>query len=75
MTLDHAACRECQGKICIETCIPQILSLQEQVPVLNISLEQARKGGCIECLACQVECYFDGNKGGYVSLPIDGLDQ
>jgi succinyl-CoA synthetase beta subunit len=73
VTLDHAACAECASKICVETCVPQILSLDNDVPVLNISPEQARKGGCIECLACQVECYFEGNQGGFVSLPIEGL--
>jgi succinyl-CoA synthetase beta subunit len=74
VTLDHSACRACKSKICIETCVPQILSLKGDVPVLNISLEQASKGGCIECLACQIECYFEGNQGGYIDLPIDGLD-
>ncbi|MDF1498872.1 MAG: acetate--CoA ligase family protein [Anaerolineales bacterium] len=73
VTLDHAACRRCDSKICLDTCIPQILSLEENVPVLNISREQAHKGGCIECLACQVECYFEGNRGGSVLLPIEGL--
>jgi succinyl-CoA synthetase beta subunit len=74
VTLDHAACRECRSKICIETCVPGILSLEGEVPVLNISHEQARKGGCIECLACQIECYFEGDQGGFVQLPIEGLD-
>lgn len=73
--LDHAACRECKSKICIETCVPSILSLEEGVPVLNISEEQARKGGCIECLACELECFFEGNRGGHVILPIPGLDR
>jgi succinyl-CoA synthetase beta subunit len=75
VTLDHAACRKCSSKICVETCVPQILSLEGDVPVLNISDEQARKGGCIECLACQIECYFEGNQGGFVQLPIAGLDE
>ena len=44
------------------------------MPVLNITREAAKRGGCIECLACEVECYFEGNKGGYVDLPIAGLD-
>jgi succinyl-CoA synthetase beta subunit len=74
VTLDHTACRACASKICIETCVPQILSLEGDVPVLNISLEQASKGGCIECLACQIECYFEGNQGGFIDLPIEGLD-
>lgn len=74
VTLDHAACRRCETKICIDTCVPGILGLEGEVPVLNISPEQARKGGCTECLACQVECYFHGNRGGWVTLPIPGLD-
>jgi len=72
--LDHAACRECTSKICVETCVPSILSLKDGVPVLNISEDQAKKGGCTECLACEVECYFEGNRGGKVILPIPGLN-
>jgi len=74
VTLDHQACQDCESKICIETCVPGILELQGGVPVLNITLEEAQKGGCSECLACEIECYFEGNRGGYVSLPIAGLD-
>lgn len=75
VTLNHDACRDCQTKICIDTCIPQILTLVDQVPVLNISHEEAREGGCIECLACEIECYFEGNRGGAILLPIEGLDK
>ena len=72
--LDHAACRECESKICIETCVPSILELEGQVPVLKISEQEAKKGACTECLACQVECFFEGNRGGQVILPIKGLN-
>ncbi|MBN1285810.1 MAG: acetate--CoA ligase family protein [Anaerolineae bacterium] len=75
VTLDHARCRACESKVCIETCAPKILSLEGDVPVLNIPREEAKKGGCVECLACEIECYFRGNKGGYVDLPIAGLDE
>jgi succinyl-CoA synthetase beta subunit len=71
--LDHAACEKCETKICIDTCVPGILTLEEDVPVLNITFEEAKKGRCIECLACEVECFFEGNQGGYVHLPISGL--
>jgi succinyl-CoA synthetase beta subunit len=71
---DHAACRRCETQICIDTCVPEILVLKDGLPMLNISAEEARKGGCIECLACQVECYLGGNRGCYVDLPIPGLD-
>jgi succinyl-CoA synthetase beta subunit len=72
--LDHAACRECKSKVCIETCVPQILSLDNNVPVLNITKEEAEKGRCIECLACEIECHFHGNQGGSIILPVPGLD-
>ncbi|MBK8031848.1 MAG: hypothetical protein IPK17_20675 [Chloroflexi bacterium] len=73
VTYDHAVCRTCASKACVQTCVPQILSVVNDVPVLNISLEQAKKGGCTECLACEVECHFLGNRGGRIFLPISGL--
>ena len=74
VTLDHAICRDCESKICITACAPQILSLENDVPVLNISQDTAKKGGCTECLGCEVTCYFHGRGGGKVHLPIEGLD-
>jgi len=29
----------------------------------------------VECLACEVECFFQGAGGGHVDLPIPGLDE
>jgi succinyl-CoA synthetase beta subunit len=73
--LDHAVCATCENKVCVEECVPQILTLNEDgCPVLNITLEEAKKGRCIECLACDVACYFQGAGGGYVKLPIPGLE-
>jgi succinyl-CoA synthetase beta subunit len=73
--LDHAACVGCESKVCIETCMPGILSLEEGIPVLNITEEEAKKGRCSECLACEIECFFQGNRGGQVVLPIPGLTE
>lgn len=74
VTFDYDACAECATKACIENCVPGILDLQEGVPVLNITKEQATSGGCTECLACEIECFFEGNRGASVRLPIPGLD-
>lgn len=74
ITYDHARCLTCESKACVESCVPKILSLDGEVPVLNITREEAKRGGCIECLACEVECYFRGNKGALITLPIPGLD-
>ena len=76
VTYDHAICATCESKVCIEECVPQILTLDEKgCPVLNITLEEVQKGRCIECLACDVTCYLDGAGGGYVELPIPGLEE
>jgi hypothetical protein len=76
ITYDHAQCALCESKVCVTECVPKILSLNERgLPELNISAEDAKKGRCTECLACEVECLFHGAGGGQVHLPIPGLEQ
>jgi succinyl-CoA synthetase beta subunit len=74
VTYDHAVCAGCESKACVESCVPQILKVEDGVPVLTITAEEAAKGKCTECLACEVECLFHGEGGGFVDLPIDGLE-
>jgi succinyl-CoA synthetase beta subunit len=74
VTYDHSLCSQCESKVCIDTCVPGILKLEDDMPVLAISTEEAAKGKCIECLACEIECWFEGNRGGQINLPIDGLE-
>ncbi len=76
VTYDHAVCAACESKVCVKECVPRILTLNEEgLPVLNITPEEAKKGRCSECLACEVECLFHGAGGGYVHLPIPGLEE
>ncbi len=76
ITYDHAVCATCASKACVGACVPQILKLDEGgLPVLNVTREDAAKGRCIECLACEVDCRALGAGGGHVSLPIPGLDE
>ena len=73
ISYDHALCADCEDKPCIAACGPEILKLENDLPVLAISKEDAAKGKCTECLACEQECHFHGNGGAYISLPIAGL--
>jgi succinyl-CoA synthetase beta subunit len=76
ITYDHDVCAACETKICVSECARQILSLNDKgLPELNISREEARKGRCAECLACEVDCFFKGAGGGKIDLPIPGLDE
>src|SRR5262249_9288971 len=55
ITFDHQICRSCDAKPCVTECVPKILKTENGVPVLNISREEAARGKCIECLACETE--------------------
>ncbi len=74
ITYDHAVCARCESKVCVSACVPQILKLSEQgLPVLKVTAEEARRGRCTECLACEVDCRALGAGGGHVRLAIAGL--
>ncbi len=75
VAIDHAKCSECEAKPCIEACSAKILRLEEGKPVLAISSEEARKGKCTECLACELACGFHGRGAIGIELPIPGLDE
>ncbi len=75
VALNHALCATCLSKVCIEACARRILSLNiKGLPMLNITPEEARKGRCVECLGCEVDCLLYGAGGGRVELPMPGLD-
>ena len=76
VTYDHAVCTRCESKACVAACVPQILKLDDGgLPVLNVTLEEAARGRCTECLACEVDCRALGAGGGHVRLPVPGLDE
>lgn len=76
ITYDHGVCATCDSKVCVQECARQILSLNDQgLPELNITRQEAQKGRCVECLACEVDCLFHGAGGGTIRLPIPGFEK
>ncbi|MFQ6082363.1 MAG: ATP-grasp domain-containing protein [Candidatus Aminicenantia bacterium] len=73
--IDHRKCGECQTKGCVKECSPQILKLESGKPVLTIDPQEAKKGRCTECLACEIYCQFHEQKAIYIYLPISGLKE
>jgi succinyl-CoA synthetase beta subunit len=67
------ACAECETKGCVEACGAKILKLEDGAPVLAIPADDAKKGKCTECLACEIFCRFHEKDAIFVHLPIPGL--
>ena len=65
---DPDKCTHCGN--CIPHCPTQALHIPDRVTMKIAFKEQL----CIECLACEIECIFHGNKGAYIDLPIAGLE-
>ncbi len=73
--IEHEKCMNCDSKACVPACKYDILRLQEGKPVLNITEEEAKKGKCIECVACELACRFEGKGALKIHLPIPGLKE
>jgi len=74
-TVDHAKCAGCDNKPCVDSCHPNILELRDGKVFLNISDEEAARGRCTECLACEIACWSEAGQAIKIDLPIDGLDE
>jgi ferredoxin-like protein FixX len=70
----HEECDTCTEKPCVSSCAAGILKLDGGKPILAIAPEEAKRGRCTECLACELACEFHGNKAIFIDLPIPGLD-
>jgi succinyl-CoA synthetase beta subunit len=73
LQVDSSRCAACSTKGCIEACAPKILRLEEGTPVLALPREEAKKGKCTECLACEIFCRFHEQAAIAIDLPIPGL--
>ncbi len=75
---DLDTCATCESKACVAACnapnLAAILELKDDVPALRITQAEAARGGCIECLACELACDLDGVGGITFALPMPELD-
>jgi hypothetical protein len=65
VTIDLDVCIDCTTKACVSACnVPNLGSAlkigDDGLPALAIPPDRAAKGGCIECLACDLACAADG---------------
>jgi len=75
LSIDHSRCSGCRSKGCVDACAAKILKLEAGKPILAVSEEEARRGKCTECLACEIYCTFHEQKAMVIELPIPGLKE
>lgn len=71
-------CRDCSTKICVKMCnspnMGDVLTLKDGLPALKKSRQDIARGGCTECLGCELECSLKGKDAITITLPILELD-
>jgi len=71
--IDQDKCAACRSRGCVEACTANILEIEDSRAQLAIPREDAKKGKCTECLACEIFCKFHEQDAIYIHLPIPGL--
>lgn len=77
-------CVACEAKACVKVCEvqggPLVLDAERGVPTLRWSLAEIERGGCVECLGCELDCELYGPGGPEapaltIRLPLDRLEE
>ena len=77
--IDLEKCEACHSKACLEVCAiqggPLVPDQESGLPSLRWSLAEIERGGCVECLGCELDCKLRGLKAVTIDLPLDRLDE
>ncbi len=77
--IDLTKCEECESRACIGICslptMGRVLELKDGKPSLKKSVGEIKKGGCTECLGCELECRLKGKDAIRITLPTRELDE
>jgi Pyruvate/2-oxoacid:ferredoxin oxidoreductase delta subunit len=75
--VDESKCVGCKTHACAVGCKLYdrgILVIKDGKPTLGGDADYAQRVGT-ECLACEYECWFRGNKAIKIEAPIPGLEE
>jgi len=79
ITIDLSQCGACETKACVEACAvqggPLVLDEGRGVPSLRWPLEEIERGGCVECLGCELDCELYGRQAITIVLPLERFDE
>ena len=79
ITIALDRCVECETKACVAVCKiqggPLVLDDERGVPGLRWSLAEVERGGCVECLGCELDCELYGRQAVTIVLPLERFDE
>lgn len=79
LTIDLDLCVDCESKVCLKVCSvqggPLVLDAPRGVPGLRMSHAEIERGGCVECLGCELDCSLYGLNAVTIDLPLDKLGE
>ncbi len=80
VTVELDKCGACRSKACVEACskphMGNILELDgEGKPRLLMEKNKVKRGGCTDCLACELDCRLYGKGALKISLEMPYLEE
>jgi hypothetical protein len=77
--IDLERCKSCDSKVCLDVCEvqggPLVLDRERGLPALRWSLAEIERGGCVECLGCELDCTLRGRQAVSIVLPLARLQE
>lgn len=52
-------CKDCPSKVCVRSCPVNLIKIEEGIPAFSKPLDEVKRL-CMDCLACELECGFQG---------------
>src|SRR5512137_2943663 len=74
VSIDLTQCAGCETRACIAVCTsqggPLVLDAERGIPMLRWTLDEVERGGCVECLGCELDCALRGRGAVTIRLPM-----
>jgi NAD-dependent dihydropyrimidine dehydrogenase PreA subunit len=78
VTIDLGRCDGCPSQACVTVCRsqggPLVWDEERRAPALGMSMPEIERGGCVECVGCELDCQLHGLGALAIDLPIDGFE-
>ncbi len=78
VTIALDRCVDCAARPCLEVCRvqggPLVLDEERGWPMLRWSSAEVERGGCVECMGCELSCQLSGRAAVTIDLPLEQFE-